>query len=358
VATARSRRRGPGLSDADAVRAALIDGMSEAVLAVDASGRIAVTNRAYDEMFGTDGPWAAEDERGEAMPPDAWPQARAARGESFITSFTIRGADGSRRWFEATSNGTSVRELAGVIVFRDITDRSLRRLQERFMAAASHELRTPVAALGAVLQVARRRLASGDEVDAAAYLERSIIETRRLADLVDRLFDTSLAYEGRLTLRRERADLVRIAADAIDLAGILEPDVTFRLATDQEHVWLSVDPIRLQQVLVNVMVNAATHGRSEGSRVDVEVRSLGDEGRIEVRDHGQGMSDAVAYPTFEAFSTSGPHGEGMGLGLFLAHQIVTAHGGWIDLTPAQGGGTRVRIGLPVEGSPAAQGAVS
>src|SRR5688572_25132503 len=125
------------------VRLALIlDGMSESVMVLDRDGTIIATNRSYDEEFGgREAAWRAQDPTGRDLPEAEWPQARAARGETFTMSFSRRTSAGERRWYEATGRGESI-EWGAVVVIRDISDRSLRHLQELFIAAAGHELQT------------------------------------------------------------------------------------------------------------------------------------------------------------------------------------------------------------------------
>ena len=103
------------------------------------------------------------------------------------------------------------------------------------MAAAGHELRTPVAALHGFLQLVERQL-HDDPEGAAAYLERSITETRRLGELVTRLFDVALVQHGRLALTHESLELVATVRDAIDTARVLYPEVEFQIISTPRSV--------------------------------------------------------------------------------------------------------------------------
>ena len=95
-------------AETEATRLALLlDGMAEAVLAVDATGQPVAVNGAYEQLFGDPAkPLQPEDETGAPLPPDDWPQVRAARGETFTSSFTARATDGTRLWLEAVSRGS------------------------------------------------------------------------------------------------------------------------------------------------------------------------------------------------------------------------------------------------------------
>jgi len=311
---------------------------------VDARGDIVATNRAYDVEFG--GPnanWTPEDEDGRVLPVEEWPRARASRGEAFTMQFTIRRPDGTRRWFEATNRGQGVAaDWTGVVVIRDITDRSLRALQERFMAAASHELRTPVAALHGFLQLAARDL--GDRApEVRSRLEQAIAETRLLGDLVAGLFDVTLAQRGRLDIRRDAVDLSDIVDKVVAGIRVLHPDAAVSVNTE-DGIVVAGDPLRLRQLALNLVVNAVTHGAGP---VDVVLRATDGRARFEVADRGPGLPPAVASRLFDPFVVDGSdHGTGLGLGLYLARQIVEAHDGTISLGPRPDGGLVAAVELP------------
>jgi two-component system, chemotaxis family, CheB/CheR fusion protein len=140
--------------------------MGEAVTMIDRRGQIVLMNDACKELFGEDmGRFVPETDEGEKLLPDQNPMQRAIHGESFVTQFTVRLSDSERRWFEASSRPVrDGNEIPGsVIVIRDITDRSLRLLQEEFMSIASHELRTPLTALRGYLSMLQRHLHDSDE---------------------------------------------------------------------------------------------------------------------------------------------------------------------------------------------------
>jgi two-component system, chemotaxis family, CheB/CheR fusion protein len=139
--------------------AAVLASMADAVLVVDADGDVVLTNAAFQQMFGSDLP-PLEDGSGEPIPADTNPRERASRGEAFTQHFTISNPNGSRRWFEATGEPiqSDSDTAGGVVVIRDVSDRSVRQLQEQFVALAGHELRTPLTALRGSLQLLRRAM--------------------------------------------------------------------------------------------------------------------------------------------------------------------------------------------------------
>ncbi|MDQ3613190.1 MAG: PAS domain-containing protein, partial [Chloroflexota bacterium] len=154
---------------------AILANMGDAVLVVARDGSVVRTNLAYDELLrGEDSEFAPLDEQGNPLSPASTPQHRAARGETFRQVFTMAGGgDDARRWFEANGRPVSTDGIeGGVLVMRDITDRSLRLLQNEFIAMASHELRTPMTAISGYLQLASRQVSSGGDPE---RLQRHLI---------------------------------------------------------------------------------------------------------------------------------------------------------------------------------------
>src|SRR5438067_420374 len=137
--------------------------MSDAVMVVDPNGELLLTNAAFKQMFGEALP-PLEDASGQPVAAHAHPLRMAARGETFTRPFTTQSEGGSRRWFEASGQSVNINGIrGGVVVIRDVTDRSLRQLQEQFVALAGHELRTPLTALRGSLQLLQRGLGDVDE---------------------------------------------------------------------------------------------------------------------------------------------------------------------------------------------------
>jgi two-component system, chemotaxis family, CheB/CheR fusion protein len=324
--------------------ALILDGMTEAVLVVDRHGTTVATNRAYEASFGSGRPLVPEDGSGRRLPDDEWPQARAARGEAFAMSFARVDPLGDRRWYEAS--GRPGGDWGGIIVIRDITDRSLRHLQERFIDTASHELQTPLAALHNYLQLVERGALDLDD-PTQRYLTGAIEQSRYLGELAARLFDVSLIRHGRVVVRREPVELRELLSTAVDDVRLLHPDTDIRLNAGSRRAVVEGDRLRLRQVLSNVLVNAATHGASPDG-VDVSLRVNDSHAVVAVSDRGPGIApDALPqlFTPFAAVSTDG--GSGLGLGLFLAHEITTEHGGTLAVDDRERGGTVARLTLPL-----------
>src|SRR5947209_4268464 len=220
-------------------------------------------NDAYVRTFGApDTVIAPEDERGVLIPPESTPRMRAARGESFSTTFTISGDSGSRKWYEAV--GQPIEESGpsrgGVIVIRDISERSLHKLQDEFLAIASHELRSPMTSLHGFLEMILRRLGKeGQEDRVRLYAEQALRQTKRLERLVTDLVDVSRLQAGGLTLRSTDTDLVALIEDVASMVQLLGERPHIRISARKRPLTVKGDPDRLQQVVLNLLTNAMTY---------------------------------------------------------------------------------------------------
>ncbi|HET7677697.1 MAG TPA: CheR family methyltransferase [Candidatus Limnocylindrales bacterium] len=330
--------------------------LGDAVLAVDHAGRTVATNVAYDRLFG--GPEAEirpEDLAGIPLPAHDWPQQRAARGEQFRMQFAVSTPNGARRWFEAVAEPLTAedRTWGGVVAIRDLSEHTMRLTLERLMGAAGHELKTPAAAIHNYLQLVDRQLAAGDAGKAAMYAARALSQTRRLGALVERLLDVSRIHTGQLELLLETVDLAAAAAAAVEVAAVLPNAPPIRFSAPDGAVHVRADPARLEQVFLNLLTNAIEHAPGSPT-IEVAVRRKGRRAEVEVRDRGDGVPSESLATIFEAYTRHGdPHRTGgLGLGLFVAREIVTAHGGEIAAVSGVGEGMVMTVRLPVAPAPA------
>jgi two-component system CheB/CheR fusion protein len=320
----------------------------------DAQGQTVRTNAAYAALQATLGaPFTPADAQGVPLPTTETPPARAARGETFRLEFTVAAADGARRWFEATG-GPLMGEAGGVVVLRDITDRTLRRLQDEFLSWAAHELRTPLTAVQGYLQLATRRL--GPEADArlGRYLELASAETRRQASLAAELLDASRLRAGKFSVERVPVDLVSVVRQAVELAEVLASGQSLVLTVDDDPLRVAGDAERLSQVVLNLLTNALTHATGT-EQIAIDLRRDGDHAELVVRDHGSGIPADALETIFERFAQARPAGQpgraGLGLGLYIARAIVAAHDGVIRAVSPPGAGATFTVRLPLLADP-------
>jgi len=225
------------------------------------------------------------------------------------------------------------------------------RERDEFLSIASHELRTPVAALQLQLQMLQR--AAQRSLDALPdalepkldSLERQV---RRIGVLVGELLDVSRMRLGRLELAREPGDLSEIARETVThLRDELERTGS-HLILDLTPTPGTFDRSRIEQVITNLLANAAKFG--QGKPVTLHVDPDGPRARLRVVDRGIGISTEDQARVFDRFERAVPsqHFGGLGLGLYIARRIVEAHGGEIRVESAPGKGTTFTVLLPRE----------
>lgn len=232
----------------------------------------------------------------------------------------------------------------------DARARSEERLR-RFVADASHELRTPVTTIRGYAELFRAGgLENPDEL--AAALRRAEQEAVRMGSLIDDLLSLARLDQGR-SLERRPVDLAVIVADAVRDASAVDRGRHLSTATDGALV-VAGDDAGLRQVVANVVGNAIVHTPA-GTPVSVRLHRTPDRAVIEVADEGPGMTAEVAGRAFERFYRADPsrsrHRGGSGLGLAIVDATVTAHGGTVSLQSEPGAGTTVRIELPLDDRP-------
>ena len=337
----------------------ILASIGDAVVAVDHDGRIVATNVIYDRIFG--GPISQislEDVAGMPFLPEDDPQRRAARGERFRVEFAVNDPGGTRHWFEAVAEPLTAadRTWGGVVSIRDVSERTMRLSLERMMAAAGHELKTPTAAIHNYLQLVERRLSSGNANDAAKYAERALTQAQRLSELVDRLFDVSRIQSGQLEIVSVPMDLVGVVREAVEISSATPGAPVISLTARPSRIGIPGDAGRLQQVFLNLLSNSIEHATGTDT-VEVRVRRSGRDAVVDVHDHGHGIPAEDLPVLFEAYSRlgNGRRSSGLGLGLFVAREIVVAHGGSITVTSQIGAGTTFSVRLPADPAPTRSG---
>ena len=325
----------------------ILHSMSDAVIMVDGEGELALTNPAFTQLFGDSLP-QLEDAAGHRLSQRAHPVSMAARGETFTLAFTLPSADGSRRWFEAIGQPLKFGSLnGGVVVIRDVTERSLRQLQEQFVALAGHELRTPLAALRASLQLLQRQMDQPAEERLGRYAQVALTQAGFLGDLVQDLADVIRLQAGHLRVEREPIDLRQLIEEAVELIRPADGAYSLRLELGDEELPVSGDRRRLQQVILNLVSNAQQHGASPRG-IDIRARRAVGSAVLEVIDYGPGIPADDRERIFERFYQVGADGgRGLGVGLYLVHAIVSAHEGTVEAQQTDPQGATFVVHLPL-----------
>ena len=239
--------------------------------------------------------------------------------------------------------GRPYQRLAGA--FDEMTSR-LQTNEERrreLLADVAHELRTPLQAIRGATEGMLDGLYPLD----AEHLRPVIERTDVMARLLDDLRTLSMAEAGVLELHRETVDPRGAAEDAAKAlrADADEAGVTIDVVDQGAPATIEADPVRLAEILSNLLANAARY-TPDGGRVIVTIAADGTSGaRFTVDDTGPGISADRLPFVFDRFVRSADRG-GTGLGLAIAKRLVEAHGGTIEAGATPGGGTRMRFDIP------------
>jgi PAS domain S-box-containing protein len=282
--------------------------------------------------------------------------------------------DGTERSIEDTA--APIREHDGdlkgaVLVFHDIGERReferrLRRKAERlleadrrkneFLAMLAHELRNPLAPTLNALRILQAADSHRDDLAwATELMDRQV---RHMARLVDDLLDVSRITQGKVILKKERVDVGRLVGQTVAATRPFIESRRHQLHVNlpEEPIPLDADPARFEQILTNLLNNAAKY-TEEGGQIWLESTRRGDEVVLRIRDNGVGIAPDLLPTVFDLFvqadrSLARSQG-GLGIGLTLVRTLIDLHGGRIEVrSDGLGLGSEFTVWLPVATSPA------
>jgi PAS domain S-box-containing protein len=369
----------------------LIENAPDAIVQVDAAGRIVIANRTAETMFG----YSREELAAcgvDALVPEAVRGQHAERRAGFAAAgvsrpmgagleLLARRKDGST--FPVEISLSPVRTEGGVhvtAVIRDVTQRReteervrllqesymreletrhkeaerLNRLKSGFMASVSHELRTPLHTIIGFAELLEEETVSVLSEKQKRFLRHIHGDSEHLLGLINDVLDLSRIEAGGLNLHTERLELERIAVEAIQsIRPYAESrSVTLREGDGLERAVLA-DPVRLRQILYNLLSNGAKFTQP-GGEVRVDARAEGQLVRVTVSDTGMGIAAEECPRIFDKFYQVGftPVGvrEGTGLGLAICRQLVEMQGGTIWAESEVGKGSQFHFTLPGGGA--------
>ena len=222
------------------------------------------------------------------------------------------------------------------------------RMRDEFLAIASHELRTPLSTLVLRLGLLERHAVSGDLAQVQSSVNRAKDQTERMRRLVDRLLDVSQLASGKLKLELEQGDLGEVVKEAVERFSEVASNAKCELrVTAPSGISTLIDKFRLDEAIGNVISNATKYGA--GKAIDIELKSKANKATLVVQDRGIGIPEedlSRVFGRFERTLLSHNYG-GLGLGLYIANQVIEQHDGSIRAENRSGGGARIVIELPL-----------
>lgn len=292
----------------------------------------------------------------------------------FISEFRVVWPDGTIKNIKATAG--LLRNAQGVAtritgINQDITEdkKAMQRLKElneyleearnvaekatvlrsRFLDIAAHELRTPVTAFNLILQIAQRKYELGQQIG-ADVLARLQMQGDRIARLVVDLLDVSRLERGVLQIKCESVDISKLIVNCMNENKLRYPnrEIVF---TQTQPVTINIDPIRIYQVVSNLLDNACKY-TPEDSPIEISVKDEPHGVTVSVSDHGPGIPEVQKESLFTIFSRGSTElverSGGLGLGLFICQSLVELHKGKIGVTSQLNQGSTFSFELPRE----------
>ena len=217
------------------------------------------------------------------------------------------------------------------------------KAKDQFLAMLGHELRNPLAAIsGAVAVLTRGTKSTLDAAHSDRYLGIIRRQNRHLVHIIDDLLDMSRLIAGKIVLERHAVDLAECLHSCVDGLRAADRVGGHGLNVTAQPVWVNADPVRIEQILINLIGNALKFSKT-GTTIEVDLHQVGDTAVMTVQDNGSGMVPELLAQVFEPFVQGPPPvsgtQSGMGIGLALVKQLIELHDGTVTVAstgPNQG----------------------
>ncbi|HEX3099293.1 MAG TPA: PAS domain S-box protein [Usitatibacter sp.] len=328
---------------AQARLAAIVESCDDAIISKTLDGTITSWNAAAESMYGYTAGEIVGSSVMRIVPPELREEeeeilGRLAAGERIQHFQTVRVTKGGQR-LDVSISISPVRDRDGRIIgaskiARDISAQlEAQRRKDQFLAILAHELRNPLAPVRNALAIFRQPGVSAEQRERAQQIAER--QTEHMARLLDDLLDVSRITTGRVELKKRRLALKPIlehSAEAVrDIMAAKGHVLSLRLSA--VDVWLDADPVRIQQIVTNLLTNAAKY-TDAGGAIELSSEPAGGEVVIAVRDNGIGFLPEDRARLFTLFSQAASAGHrtagGLGIGLALVREFVERHGGTVE----------------------------
>jgi PAS domain S-box-containing protein len=215
--------------------------------------------------------------------------------------------------------------------------KALNEKKDEFIGLASHELKTPLTSISGYLQILSR-LEMDDKN--RRFVDKTIQQVKKLTSLVSDLLDVSKIEAGKLQFAIEEFDISMAVNDTIELIQHSNYDYTISLENNAGHLLIKGDPHRIEQVIINLLTNAIKYSPG-ADKVEVGLNKSDGQVIITVKDYGLGIPEDKLTQVFSRFyriEGTSPNISGLGIGLYLSHDIVSRHNGnlWVESKPGEG----------------------
>jgi signal transduction histidine kinase len=331
-----------------------LDLLPDAVLVLDEDRTVVALNSAALDVLGRDAIAFVGRPVGESF------EVRSGGGVAALRT-GLPSTEGQVDLVFRRADGTDVPVTATIRARSGVTVIAMRPSGERsgiaIISTVAHELRSPLTSLKGYTALMLNRWDRLEDEQKRTMLEHVHHDADRVSRLVTELLDISRLETGRLVLRRQIVDLPALARSVVEKVGIAIPELDCTVVFPPDLPQVYADPDKVEQVLTNLVENAAKYGSHKAMRVEGEVGTASV--AIAVRDTGRGIAEADIPHVFTKFFRR-DHGRpsGTGLGLWISRGLVEAHGGQLSAVSRIGDGSTFRFTLPTNASDGELGAQS
>ena len=349
----------------------LLHGVPDAIYFKDAYGKFIRANGAMAARLGLGDPRDAVGKTALEMPNRETALALHERDEGVLRTGRPQNyqlekrvhADGTEGWDLTTRlplRDPEDRVVGIILISRNVTEqkRAEEKIQEavrrrdQFLAMLSHELRNPLGAIVSATALLRRTDA-GSSKPAMRSLDVMSRQSQQMARLLDDLLEVSRVTQNKIELRKQRIDLAAITKETAEAFRdqFAAVGVDFSMSCEERELLVYADPARLQQIVANLLSNAAKYTQ-RGGKVVLEVTAAGGDAVVRVRDTGTGIPKSMLDSVFDLFvqatRTLDRAAGGIGVGLTLVRSLVTMHGGTVTASSeGEGKGSEFTVRVPL-----------
>jgi two-component system, NtrC family, sensor histidine kinase KinB len=343
---------------------ALLGALQDGVVTIDPHGTITLMNPVARSIFRIPGPGPhrtvpaglalpLRSPGGEAVSREDSPLERARRGERFgEAQFELVRSDERPRWLSFTANPIHGRDdtlILNVVAIHDVTElHELERMKEEYVALISHDLRNPLFATLIHVEGAQAALLARGLVEESEALDDAIAEVAKMDSMIQDLLDSARMESATLTLNRRTTDLHELVRDVTESMAPENARVRVEVPANDPLPTAEVDAARLGRAVANVIGNALKYSPRDAP-VEVRLSASTEHATIEVADQGSGIPQEDLPRLFDRYYRASTRREerGHGLGLYIARQVLEAHGGSIGVQSHPGAGSVFRITVPL-----------
>ncbi len=338
---------------------AIVESSDDAIVSKTLESVITSWNDAAERMFG----YTAEEIIGETIykliPPDRQDEeprilSRLKNGER-VEHFETQRLTKDGKLLDVSLSISPIRDKQGNIIglskiARDITERKLDETRKNdFIGMVSHELKTPLTSLNAIVQVVNAKLKNSDDAFLAVAMERANMQVKRMTAMINGFLNISRLEAGKIYVKKEPFNLGHLLHEIADETRLIASSHAISLA-ENGPVEINADRDKISSVISNLISNAVKYSPN-GKQIEIEYHNCGDSVVVSVKDKGFGINPPDLDKIFDRYyrveTNDTQHIAGFGIGLYLSAEIIKRHDGEIWAESESGKGSTFFFSLPL-----------